>query len=137
MDSLHSHVVFVALVFLLAGMVKGVVGMGLPTVAMGLLGLWMSPAEAAALLALPSLVTNVQQACGRHTLELIRRLWPMLACVAVATALGAGVITGHDPTVAGAGLGALLMLYAVFGLAQWQFRVPPRAERWAGPLVGG
>lgn len=40
----------VAAVFLVAGVVKGVVGLGLPTVAMGLLGLMMAPREAATLL---------------------------------------------------------------------------------------
>ena len=48
-------------VFLLAGWVKGVVGMGLPTVAMGALGLTMPPVQAAALLVVPSLVTNIWQ----------------------------------------------------------------------------
>ena len=47
--------------FLLAGLVKGVIGMGLPTVAMGLLAVVLPPAEAAALLVVPSLVTNVWQ----------------------------------------------------------------------------
>ena len=36
-------------VFLLAGLVKGVVGLGLPTLAMALLALAMPPAQAAAL----------------------------------------------------------------------------------------
>ncbi len=48
-----------AAVFVLAGLVKGVVGLGLPTVAMGLLALRMPAAQAAALLVVPSLVTNV------------------------------------------------------------------------------
>ena len=39
----------VALVFLAAGTVKGISGMGLPTVSMALLGLLMAPAQAAAL----------------------------------------------------------------------------------------
>ena len=51
---------FVA-IFLLAGLVKGVIGMGLPTVAMGLLALVLPPAEAAAIVVVPSLVTNVWQ----------------------------------------------------------------------------
>ncbi|HEY0438739.1 MAG TPA: sulfite exporter TauE/SafE family protein, partial [Xanthobacteraceae bacterium] len=51
----------VAAAFVLAGLVKGVIGMGLPTVAMGLLGLAMPPAQAAALLLIPSFVTNVWQ----------------------------------------------------------------------------
>jgi uncharacterized membrane protein YfcA len=45
--------------FLLAGFVKGVIGLGLPTVSIGLLGLVMTPAQAAAILVVPSLVTNV------------------------------------------------------------------------------
>ena len=53
---------FIAAMFLLAGFVKGMIGMGLPTVAIGLLGLMMTPAQAAAILIVPSLVTNVWQA---------------------------------------------------------------------------
>ena len=50
---------FTVVVFLVAGWVKGVVGMGLPTVAMGALGLVIAPVQAAALLVVPSLVTKV------------------------------------------------------------------------------
>ena len=48
-------------VFVAAGVVKGVIGLGLPTVSMALLALWMAPVEAAALLIVPSLVTNLWQ----------------------------------------------------------------------------
>ena len=48
----------VMMTFLLAGTVKGVIGLGLPTVAMGMLGLAIAPAQAAALLIIPSIVTN-------------------------------------------------------------------------------
>ena len=41
---------FVAAVFLLGGWVKGLIGLGLPTISMGLLALAMPPAQAAALL---------------------------------------------------------------------------------------
>jgi uncharacterized membrane protein YfcA len=51
--------------FFLAGLVKGISGMGLPTVAIGLLGVVMTPATAAALLVIPSLVTNVAQCFGK------------------------------------------------------------------------
>ena len=67
--------------FLLAGFVKGVIGLGLPTVSIGLLGLLMTPAQAAAILVVPSLVTNVWQAVvGGGFLALARRLWPAI-CV--------------------------------------------------------
>ena len=47
-----SLVMMIAATFVLAGMVKGVTGMGLPTVAMGILGSLISPVAAAAMLLL-------------------------------------------------------------------------------------
>jgi len=46
----------VVAVFVLAGMVKGVIGLGLPTIAMGLLGALMTPSQAAAILVVPALL---------------------------------------------------------------------------------
>ena len=54
-----SALAAVTLTFVLAGFVKGVIGLGLPTVAMGLLAIVMPPAQAAALLVVPSFLTNV------------------------------------------------------------------------------
>lgn len=79
--------------FLLAGLVKGVVGLGLPTLAMALLALAMPPAQAAALLILPSLVTNVWQMRPWPTLApMTRRLWPMQAGVVAGTLGGAWLL---------------------------------------------
>ena len=84
--------------FLLAGFVKGVIGLGLPTVSIGLLGLLMSPAQAAAILVVPSLVTNIWQAVvGGGLLALARRLWPMLVGICAGTFVGA-VLLPHDDT---------------------------------------
>ena len=59
-----TQFVAVGFVFVLAGGIKGITGMGLPTVAVSLLGLWMSPAQAATLLVAPSLITNIAQCRG-------------------------------------------------------------------------
>jgi hypothetical protein len=67
----------IAATFFAAGATKGIAGMGLPTVSMGVLGLFMPPAAAAALLVLPSLLTNVLQCLGRHFLAITATLWPM------------------------------------------------------------
>src|SRR3546814_12638629 len=66
----------VAMVFVLAGLVKGVVGLGLQTISMALLSIFMIPAQAAALLVIPSLVTNVWQTRPFHS------LMPMLKRIA-------------------------------------------------------
>lgn len=127
----------VAGVFVLAGVVKGVVGMGLPTVAVGLLALWMTPAEAAALLIVPSLVTNVWQMRPWGQLApMLRRLWPMQAGVVVGTLAGAwwfGAPTGAWAPVA---LGLALIAYAAWSLAGKRLAVAPAAEAALGPLVG-
>jgi len=123
--------------YLLAGFVKGVIGLGLPTVAIGLLGLMMTPAQAAAILVVPSLVTNIWQfAMGGELIALARRMAPMLAGISVGTLIGAVFLPtasgGHAPFW----LGVALAIYAGFGLIKMEFKVPPRAEIWLGPLIG-
>ena len=59
---MSDHLVVISLtgaIFIAAGIVKGMLGMGLPTIAIGFLGLVIAPVEAAAMLVLPSLITNV------------------------------------------------------------------------------
>ncbi|MGX7873927.1 sulfite exporter TauE/SafE family protein [Mesorhizobium sp. ORM6] len=124
-------------VFLVAGLVKGVVGMGLPTVAMGLLAVTMPPAEAAALLLIPSLVTNLWQLLtGPSFGGLCKRLWTMMAGVMLGTVAGAGLLAGTHTAAASAGLGAALVLYAILGLLELNFTTPARHQPWASPLVG-
>ena len=48
----------VATTFVVGGFVKGVVGLGLPTVSMGLLGLFLPPAQAAVPLVRPCSFTR-------------------------------------------------------------------------------
>jgi uncharacterized membrane protein YfcA len=90
--------------------------MGLPTVSMGLLGLFMPPASAAALLVLPSLLTNVLQCLGRHFLGIAAILWPMWL------GIFAGALLTPLPSLASGaetvrlGLGVLLLAYAAYGL---------------------
>ncbi|MCJ9709447.1 TSUP family transporter, partial [Bordetella hinzii] len=61
-------------VFLLAGFVKGCIGLGMPTVAVGLLSMAMPAPQAAALLVVPAVITNIwQMASGGHFRVLLRR----------------------------------------------------------------
>ena len=127
-----------AAVFVLAGFVKGVIGMGLPTVAMGLLSVAMPPAQAAALLVLPSLVTNLWQIAGPGWWLLLRRMAGLLAGVCLGIAAGAGWLThaGGGAARITAALGLALIAYALLGLFKVRLQVPARHERWLSPLVG-
>ncbi|TDR94558.1 sulfite exporter TauE/SafE family protein [Enterovirga rhinocerotis] len=125
------------LTFLLAGFVKGVIGLGLPTVAMGLLSTVMAPAQAASLLIVPSFVTNVWQlAAGPRFGALARRLWPMMIGVVAGTLAGTGFMQGGRAEQAAIALGVALIAYAALGLSALRFSVPPRAEGWLGPVIG-
>ncbi len=127
----------VAGAFLLAGFVKGVIGLGLPTVSIGLLGLLMTPSQAAAILVVPSLVTNVWQAAvGGGMLALLRRLWPVIAGICIGTFIGVVLLPHDDSGQATVWLGLALVLYATFGLVKGHFAVPERTEVWLGLLIG-
>ena len=132
-----STLAAIAGAFMLAGFVKGVIGLGLPTVSIGLLGLLMTPAQAAAVLVVPSLVTNIWQAAvGGGLLTLARRLWPLLAGICFGTALGVVVLPHDDNGRATVWLGLALLVYAALGLVKVEFFVPRHAETWLGLLMG-
>lgn len=132
-----SQLVVIAGVFVLAGWVKGVVGMGLPTVAMGALGLIMAPAHAAALVVVPSLVTNVWQfAAGPSMAATIRRFAGMMAFACLGTALGIHLLTAGSSRWPSFALGIVLAAYAVIALYMPGFTVTPPAERRWSPVVG-
>lgn len=127
----------VVLTFLLAGTVKGVIGLGLPTIAMGLLGLAMPPAQAAALLIVPSALSNFWQlAVGGHLLALLRRLWPMLAMIFMGTLLGSVWLGIDSGAWAVHALGGALLVYAIYGLCLPVLQVAPSRQVWLGPLCG-
>lgn len=124
--------------FFAAGLVKGVTGMGLPTVAMGLLGALISPLAAASLLLVPSFVTNVWQLfLGPAFGPLVRRLWPMMLAICTGTVFGAAWLTSGETGTTTAALGAALVLYAGYTLLARQILVPARLEPWLSPLIGG
>ena len=124
----------IAAVFVLGGFVKGVVGLGLPTITMGLLSLAMGPAQAAALLVVPSLVTNLWQIGGPGFIALLRRLATLLVGVCAGVAAGSGWLGGGG--AASLALGVALVVYAALGLLHWRLHVRPAHEAWLAPLVG-
>lgn len=126
-----------AVVFLLAGVVKGVVGLGLPTGAMALLALRLVPAEAAALLVVPSLATNVWQTRPWGTLgPLGKRLAGLLLGVCAGMWAGAWLLGAPAGAWARVALGMALIGYALWSLAGASPHVPRRMERWLGLLAG-
>jgi uncharacterized membrane protein YfcA len=134
---LDGKVVFVAAIFALAGLIKGVIGLGLPTVSMGLLAIVMPPLQAAAILVLPSFLTNVWQMIDGPSLPAIaRRLWPMLLAACFGTWAGIGLMAGPYAKYGSILLGVALVIYALTGFRSRPLAVGAGREIWLGPLTG-
>src|SRR5215470_809683 len=112
MSELHIFLFFIAAVFMLAGFVKGVVGLGLPTVSMGLLAVTMAPSQALAIVIVPAVITNIWQTfVGHYLRDIFRRLWPLLIGTAIGIWLNRGSLTGPYAQYLPVALGVMLVLY--------------------------
>jgi uncharacterized membrane protein YfcA len=123
--------------FIVAGIAKGAIGMGLPPIALALMTFAVRPEDALALMVIPSMATNIWQAIyGRDFLRLLRRFWTM-AATSVAALIFVAVVFGHlGSQKAMAWVGVILVLYAVLALTAWRPAVSRATERWANPLIG-
>jgi uncharacterized membrane protein YfcA len=129
--------ILIAATFLLAGFVKGVIGLGLPTVSMGLLAVTMQPSRALAIVIVPAIVTNIWQTfVGPYLRDIIRRLWPLMMGTVAGIWLNAGMLTGPYAPYGTIVLGVLLVIYAIVGLSKFSFNVARRDEKWMGGIVG-
>ncbi len=130
-------VVAVVGTFLIAGTVKGVIGLGLPSVSLALLTVAIDLPSAMVLLLVPSFVTNVWQAIvGGNGKAILRRLWPFLTMATITVWLGATALTRIDLSLLSALLGVLLIAYSAANLAGFHLTIATRQEAWAGPLLG-
>lgn len=128
---------FVILVFAVAGMIKGTIGLGLPAVSMGLLTLFISPFQAATLLIIPSMVTNFWQLFAEgHVLKLIRRFWPLLLGMIIGSIWSIFPTLGHGTFKSEALLGAMLAIYGLYGLFAKKMPNLAPYESWLSPFMG-
>ncbi len=123
--------------FFLAGIVKGVTGMGLVLVSLALLNLVTDLPSAIALFLVPALATNLWQAfAGGNIKSVLKRIWPFLITALVTIMLGAAALRMADHALLSILLGSLIIVYSTVGLAGIKFRVHPAHNFWIGPLLG-
>ncbi len=133
----ESAILLVMATFLLAGIVKGVIGLGLPTVSLAILTVAIDLPNAMALLLVPSFATNLWQAVvGGNGRALLQRLWPFLLSATLAVWIGALALASVDLSLLSALLGVLLITYAGISLAGLRLALVAKQESWGGPLAG-
>lgn len=124
--------------FVIAGFVKGVIGLGLPSVSLALLTATIGLKPAMAVLILPALFTNIFQGLsGGAFTEIIKRTWMFVAAAFLCTWIGAGILAGTDSPLLAALLGVLIATYAVLSLTTPKFTVSQKWERPLNPVIGG
>ncbi len=123
--------------FLAAGLIKGVIGLGLPTVSLALLTAAMDVKQAIALMIVPSLAANLWQALSGSELKaIVRRLWSLIAAACMGTWFGSALLARADAALVAGLLGVLLCVYTGYSLARPQVRPPGRHESWLSPAIG-
>ena len=130
-------IVFGLAVFLLAGTVKGLVGLGLPTITIALTSLFLPLTEAIALIALPTIFTNVWQAAiGGQFRVIVRRQWPLIVPLVVSLYLTMWLVGQRGPSWAFLVLAAVLVLYSGLGLLRIRLHIHADLERPLAPVIG-
>jgi uncharacterized membrane protein YfcA len=132
-----SELLFGLVVFLLAGTVKGLVGLGLPTITIALTSLVLPLTEAVALIALPTVITNIWQAAvGGRFWIIVRRQAPLIVPLMITLYLTMWLVGQKGPDWAFLVLAAVLVLYSALGLLRIRLRIHADLERPLAPVVG-
>lgn len=113
-------------IFLLAGIIKGFLGIGMPAAAMGLLTLFLPPAEAIPLLWLPILVTNALQYAHAPEKKDIAATYWLFAVALVVAIFVTSMFAAHYPaallTVA---IGIAMVIFALNSLSGMTLPIGP------------
>jgi len=130
-------IALVAITFLLAGIVKGVVGFGLPIVALAMLANTLGLKTAIALIVAPAIAMNAWQAAagGAHKV-ILARIWTMLLPACAFVWIGAGLLADADARLATGLFGVMLTLYTAYSLVRAQITPPRSWEPWLTPVIG-
>jgi len=119
----------------LGGMVKGVVSIGVPLVAMPILTHFLPVKESVLLLSMPIILGNIPQAFGGgEMLTTVRRIAAPLVGTVLGNIVGVTVLISLAPHRAQAAAGGLLIFAVVLMLASPRFKLAPT---WAKPVGFG
>jgi uncharacterized membrane protein YfcA len=137
-DPTPAAIALVVIAFLVAGTSKGVLGVGIPLIAVPALSGVMHPATTLSVLALPIVLSNLWQAFeGRRLGQTFRRFWPAIPTIVIGGVVGAQFITAIDPKSAQSALGVIVLAYAVSQLIGARVPAPASAgEKFWTACVG-
>ncbi len=127
----------ITVAFLVAGTVKGMVGMGLPTISVAIMGGVLGLREAIPILMVPSLIANIWQSARPNPIgPLLRRFALINAASCVGIWIGTIVLFRVDPRLLSAVLGVVIVVYALISVLAVELDATQRQERTLAVPVG-
>jgi len=129
--------IWCAFALFVAGVVKGILGIGVPVVSVSLLSLVINVPTAVALLPIPILLSNLWQSLSSgQVLRTLRRFAALIVALVVGTFVGARLLVEMDQRSLLGIVGAAVLVFAISAHFPRHLRVGPRTERWLGMPVG-
>ena len=118
-----SLIAFATAVLLLAGTIKGLIGLGMPTVALTLLTLQIDARAAVTLIVLPMLVGNIWQFWrGPDMVRCVKQHWRYALILVVVVALTVWLSQSVPDKLLRVVLGVLVLIFCI---SSWRSLVPP------------
>lgn len=133
----YLTIIIIGITFFLAGGIKGVVGLGLPTISLALLAIMFDLVTAIVLTLIPSLITNIWQALsGANSKVILKRILPFLIIALITIWLGAYILSSQSMTLLTLLLGILLISYSLLSLFGVNFSIANKHRKWTGIFLG-
>ena len=118
----HSFLTIASMMLglMLSGIVKGIFGIGFPVVAMAILPLFVAPVTAITVIALPIVVTNIQQLFSeKEWKDIIIKYKHMAFFMLLASFLSSQILTQISLDLISAIIGFALALFAIYSLSNF------------------
>lgn len=123
--------------YLIAGFVKGTLGIGFPTAAISLLAQFTDARTAITLVVIPMIVTNAWQIWRNRQIEwVLSNFWRVLVVMVIFIGFFTQVSSAVPVALVTAFLGAVITLYAATTLYKPIFRVKPEHDSIAQFIAG-
>ena len=123
--------------FLIAGIVKGAVGLGLPTTSLGLLTVAVHPRTAIALVLIPMFVSNIWQLYrAGDGGGALRRYAPYVIALVAVAGLTVPLTAGTSERVLFGLLGVMFLAFVALQVTRWAPHLPERLDRPAQIATG-
>ena len=132
-------IALIAGTFFVAGLVKGTLGLGLPTIVLGVLAAPLGLKEAIGFMLFPSLCANLYQGfTGGAFVELMHRFWAFFLAAIAGIGVGVSLLARSPEHLLLGALGVVLCLYTGLNLSGRKLQRPAKEhERIYSPIAGG